>query len=177
MSVSILQLLSKQFFIFIKNYRLFIILNVWIIDKNYIFSKEFSNKIAKSNFSCFLWVDINVTNNCVKWSHDIISYWSQAPVTTRKHIVTDFVISANIVSSIKESIWYRIVMKLSIFTHVSHKDYTANGLVSDAVFERSPKPVNLLTLITAVVSVSRFTVIFIFSFWRVGWMRRCRPQN
>ena len=133
MSVSILQLLSKQFFIFIKNYRLFIILNVWIVDKNYIFSKEFSNKIAKSNFSCFLWVDINVTNNCVKWSHDIISYWSQAPVTTHKHIVTDFVISANIVSLIKESIWYRIVMKLSIFTHVSHKDYTANSLVSDVV--------------------------------------------
>lgn len=38
-----------------------------------ISTEEFSDKIVKSYFSCFMWGDINVTD-CGKWAYYIISY-------------------------------------------------------------------------------------------------------
>ena len=53
---------------------------VFIKDNRQTVDKIISPTV-KSCFSCFLWVDINVTD-CVKWRYDIISYRSQAPVTS-----------------------------------------------------------------------------------------------
>ena len=44
-------------------------------------TEKLRNKTVKSHLSCFLWVDINVTDG-VKLTDDIISCWSQATVST-----------------------------------------------------------------------------------------------